>query len=371
MSEITSRLREDWAVVERLLPEGWQAQARTLGAFRRARGIADAATLLRLMFIHLADGCGLRETAVRAREGRLAEISDVALMNRLRGCGAWFRWMGAQLRQRTAERCPAAPALPRPLRVVDGSVVAEPGATGTRWRLHYSIDLATLACEEVRISGPEEGETLKRFTIRPGEVLLADRGFAHAAGIAHVLDGRADVIVRTNLVTLPLLIPGGERLDVLKRLRRLRCGQAGDWPVEVRHGQRRMAGRLCAVRKSAVAAEQALARVRRESQRNGSQIRPETEAASAYVLIFTTLAADTPATTVLEVYRARWQIEISFKRLKSLLQLGHLKKTDARSAQAWLQGKLPVSFLIEALIAHAERFSPWGYPLSVPQDGTA
>ena len=55
--------------------------------------------------------------------------------------------------------------------------------------------------------------------------------------------------------------------------------------------------------------------------------------------------------------------ELAFKRLKSLLQLGHLKKTDPQGAKAWLQGKLLIASLIETLIAVGERFSPWGYLL--------
>jgi hypothetical protein len=64
----------------------------------------------------------------------------------------------------------------------------------------------------------------------------------------------------------------------------------------------------------------------------------------------------------MEFYRRRWQIELAFKRLKSLLQLGHLKKIDKAGAKAWLQGKLLVACLIETLILTAERFPPWGYP---------
>jgi hypothetical protein len=59
--------------------------------------------------------------------------------------------------------------------------------------------------------------------------------------------------------------------------------------------------------------------------------------------------------------------QLAFKRLKSLLQLGHLKKTDQDGAKAWLQGKLFVATLIETLIAVGERFSPWGYFLSPKQ----
>jgi IS4 transposase len=68
------------------------------------------------------------------------------------------------------------------------------------------------------------------------------------------------------------------------------------------------------------------------------------------------------ACAIMEFYRQRWQVELAFKRLKSLLQLGHLKKIDKDGAKAWLQGKLLVACLIETLILTAERFSPWGYP---------
>jgi len=61
---------------------------------------------------------------------------------------------------------------------------------------------------------------------------------------------------------------------------------------------------------------------------------------------------------------------LAFKRLKSIIGLGYLKKTDLDAAKAWIHGKLLVAFAIEALIVAAERFSPWGYPLgpAYPED---
>ena len=41
---------------------------------------------------------------------------------------------------------------------------------------------------------------------------------------------------------------------------------------------------------------------------------------------------------VLEWYRLRWQVELVFKRFKSLAQLGHVPKYDDDSAKAWLYG---------------------------------
>jgi hypothetical protein len=237
--------------------------------------------------------------------------------------------------------------------------------------LHYAIGLPALNCDEVIITSPHEGETLKRFSVAAGDILIGDRGYAHPAGIAHVVARKGDVIIRTNLVTLPLYDAKGVRLEPLQHLRTLRVGRCGHWPVWVRNDKRSndkglIAGRLCAVKKSAAAAHKARQRVLRESQRGGSEVRPETLEAADYVFVFTTLPNTVTPHTVMELYRGRWQIELAFKRLKSLVQLGHLKKHDALAARAWLQGKLLVAFLLDALLETAERISPWGYQWEDP-----
>ena len=371
------RLHEDWILIVSLLPEGWQDKARELKALRRTRGVADAGTLLRVMFIHLAQGCGLRMTALRAREGGLANLSDVAILKRLKGCADWFEWMAQGLRGRWL---PDFPALNqtwagRRIRLVDGTTVNEPGNTGSTWRLHYSVGLPALNCDEVLVGTSSEGETLKRFSVLPGDVLVADRGYAHPAGIAYVHARGAAVIIRTNLVTLPLHDAEGTRLDPLVNLRTLPVDQYGDWPVWIKAGARKadkrlIAGRLCAIKKGTEAAHKARQRVQRESQRGGSQVRPETLEAADYVFVFTTLPQSISAHALMELYRGRWQIELAFKRLKSLVQLGHLKKHDAQASRAWLQGKLLVALLIDALLQTAERVSPWGYHFSQIQTHT-
>ncbi len=50
-AEQFSGLGEDWDVIERVLPDGWQDAARQTGALRRTRGFKDAATLLRVLLI--------------------------------------------------------------------------------------------------------------------------------------------------------------------------------------------------------------------------------------------------------------------------------------------------------------------------------
>lgn len=369
-ANISSRDADDWEVVLRVLPAGWQDKARDLGALRRCREFPDAATLLRVLLIHLAEGCSLRETAVRAAEGQLVQVSDVALFKRLRLSGEWFRWMGEQLICRWMTPRLVQPLLREELRVrlVDGSTVSEPGATGSTWRLHYSVHLPSLACDEVHVTSISVGESLSRYRVAQGDVLIADRGFANRNGVQHVHRHGGAVIIRLNLTNLPLNDAKGRPFALLRRLRRLRAGQLGDWPAWVPAGKHdstsAIAGRVCAIKKSRAAAKRARDKAAREARKQNRQIQPETLEAAGYIFVFTTLDQQIPSSAILELYRGRWQVELAFKRLKSLLALGHLKKVDPQGAQAWLQGKLLVAILIESLIALAERFSPWGYPLA-------
>jgi len=352
---------QDWEVVMQMLPAQWEAKAVELGAVRRLRGFASVGSLLRVLLIHLADGCSLRETAVRASAGGLAAVSDVALLKRLRGCGAWFEWMAREMATGMALPLAGDTLLAgRRVRLVDGSSVCEPGATGSTWRLHYALNLHTLSCDEVHVSDARVGESLTHFDIRAGDVIMADRGFAKRPGLRHVVQSKGDVVLRANLSNLPLHDRRGRPLEILPLLRTLAIGQAADWPARVQDDIGTIAVRVCAYKKTAaqtLATQQAIEQEARKKQRN---VQPQTLEAAGYVIVVTTLT-EPSAAAIMEFYRRRWQIELAFKRLKSLLQLGHLKKIDKDGARAWLQGKLLVACLIEKLILTAERFSPWGY----------
>jgi transposase len=356
-----SSIDHDWRVITTMLPAQWQSKAKELGAVRRLRGFASVEAMLRVMLIHLADGCSLRETAVRARAGGMAEVSDVALLKRLRGCGPWFQWMIQEMAKNMS--LPMAPddfLADRAVRLIDGSVVSEPGATGSTWRLHYALNLRTLGCDEVHITEIKEGESLARFSIHAGDVVMADRGFANRCGVRHVVQYQGDVVLRMNLTNLPLEDQQGKPLELLPLLRTLETGKAADWSARVRDDGGVIVVRVCAYKKTIAQTLSTQKAIQREAAKKHRKLKPETLEAAGYVIVLTTLMAPS-AETIMEFYRRRWQVELAFKRLKSLLHLGHLKKIDKDGAKAWLQGKILVACLIETLILTAERFSPWGY----------
>jgi hypothetical protein len=236
---------------------------------------------------------------------------------------------------------------------MDSSVVCEPGATGSSWRLHYAIELSSLCGEEAHVTEISEGESLGHFAVKAGDIVMAVRGLATRRGIRHVVSHGGEVLVRLNLTRVPLEDESGRPVPLL---RTLAVGQTGHWLAWIRDEHGVIPVRVCAVKKRQAQTRQTQYKMRKKAQR---RLRPNTLEAAHYGIILTTLL-EPAAATLLERYRCRWQIERAFKRLKSLLQLGHLKKYDPQSAQAWLQGKLLVASLIETLIAIGEHFSPWG-----------
>ena len=332
----------------------------------RLRGFPSPDVLLRMLMLHVAWGYSLRETVVRAKLANWTDISDVALLKRLRNSEEWLRLLCIKLLwENVAYRFEEGTS--RTIRIVDGTIVREPGKTGSQWRILYSIRLPSLVCdffEGTATIGEGSGESLNRLPVGPQELILADAGYCSVAGIEYVWQHGADVLVRVNPQSFVAYSACGRRISLLPRLRTLsKAGQFGEWRV-VLHGQgSSFAGGLCAVRKSDCAIQQAHRRLQRKASKKQMITRPETLEFAKYVIVFTTRSSGSTA-DVLRSYRMRWQIELVFKRLKSLAQLGHLPKHDDRSSRAWIYGKLLVTLLAQKLIRIGRDISPSGYPFS-------
>jgi len=355
----------DWEAARLFLPVGWEKQAKERGAMLRRRRFKDPGYLLRVLLVHLAGGCSLRGTVARARQARLGKLSDVALLKRLRAASDWLRWMAVELLAR--RNC----TVTRPewlsnynVRCFDATVICEPGSRGTDWRLHYSLRLFGLDCDDFKLTSPEVGETFANFSVAPGDLILADRGYGSLKGLCYVRERGGDFLVRLKSKAFRLYVVGtGEEFDLLEALQGLAIGEIGDWDVEARAADKApMKLRVCGVKKSREAAEDSAQRALRKARERGYTLDRETQELQHYVVLATSVGrASMTAEQVAELYRIRWQVEIAFKRLKTIMGLGHLPKTDPVSAQAWLHGKVFVALLTQAMVDEGRTFSPWGY----------
>ena len=359
---------EGWDVLTGLFPDGWQQEALRTGAIERLRGFSSADVLLRTLLLHVGNGFSLRETALRAKLADWADVSDVSLLKRLRNSESWLKalcvqWMAEGGLGVIAENAPR-------IRIVDGTIVKEPGKTGSQWRILYTIGLPELECDFFEVTAAEgagNGESLTRIPAKSGELILGDAIYGGLPGLLAMKEKGADVLIRVNPVTFAAYGSGKRRFPLLQRITQLtKAGKVREWKVWIRDsGGGEVAGRLCVIRKSEEAIRKAQRRLRRKESKKQKTLKPETFEFARYVMVFTTYQQGSAA-QVLQWYRMRWQIELVFKRLKSLLRLGHLPKYDERSSRAWLYGKLLIALLTQKLIRIGRDISPWGYSLSEP-----
>jgi hypothetical protein len=355
---------ENWRVLVGLLPSSWEQLGRSSGAVRRLRGFSSIESLMHTLLLHVGCGWSLRETVVQAKLAGIAEVSDVTLLNRLRDAENWFRQLCELLLLELGVTLKPT-ICGRNVRLLDATVVCEPGKTGSQWRIHYSLRLPALECDHFVLTstkGVGAAERFAQFKFQADDLVLADAGYSHPPGIQSIVEQKAAVCVRLNPHAMPLYNKAGERFDLTARLGGLTAtGEIAEWPVWVHSGERKYQGRLAAIRKSQEAIRRAERRVKDKEQR-GKKVGLLGRLCSQYVLVFTTLsAAEASAEEVLDTYRLRWQIELSFKRLKSIADLGHLPKYDDRSSRSWLYGKLFIALLTEKMMRVASTISPWGY----------
>jgi Transposase DDE domain len=363
------RVEEDWDLLVSFFPPNWRHLARLSGALKGLRQDKSEENLLRVLMLHVGCGFSMRETVVRAKQAKLADLSAVALLKRLRKSKDWlYRLCCALFEERGIQIQP--PPKQR-LRLIDSTLVKEPGKTGSQWRIHYSLQWPTLACDYFKITATEgngTGESLQQFPLNRHDYVLADRGFCNATGIHFAVRNQAYIIVRLNQDSIRLQEESGSEFELVQKLQTIqKTGQIGQWraliPLE---GNSPVPVRLCVIRKSRAAIALAQKKLKRRASRRCTQLKPETLFYAQYVMVLTTFPGQNfPAELILEWYRFRWQIELVFKRFKQIAKLGHLPKYDEQSAKAWLYGKLFVALLTEKLIHYACAVSPWGYLLEV------
>jgi hypothetical protein len=252
------------------------------------------------------------------------------------------------------------------LRALDATSICQPGADGTTWRLHVGYDLATGQVDQLELTDVHGAENLQRLTYRPGDIVLGDRGYARPRDLRPVLDSGADFIVRTGWNSLRLLQPNGEPLDLFATLA-AQSEQEGEIQVRVHEG---IAGaspsqplilRLVIRRKDPQQVEAEQKRLLKAAKKNGKQPDPRSLEAAKYILLLTSLPADTfPPADILALYRFRWQIELAFKRFKSLAGLDMLPAKKPELARAWIYARLIVAIIAEQIAGQVPDSSPSG-----------
>jgi hypothetical protein len=307
----------------------------------------------------------LRETCAWAEAGGIVSLSDPSLIERLCKAAPWLGDIVAALIAEQA-KVPARRWAGYRLRALDGTSICEPGADRTTWRLHVGYDLATGQVDQLELTDVHGAENLQRLSYRPRDIVLGDRCYARPRDLRPVIDAGADFIVRTGWNSLRLLQADGEPFDLFAALA-AQTEQESEVQVRIYEGETEAAPpaplmlRLVIRRKDPEQAQAEQKRLLKAAKKRGKQPDPRSLEAAKYILLLTSLpAAAFPPADILALYRFRWQIELAFKRFKSLAGLDMLPAKKPELARAWIYARLIVAIIAEQIAGQVPDSSPSG-----------
>jgi hypothetical protein len=348
-------LTSDWSsIIARLNKVAdLEATARAFGALKRVRKIRRAEDLLRLALMYGPGQLSLRTTAALADQAELVDLSDKGVLGRLRTMGDWLEHLLQALLERDRGLSCGADGLK--LALVDGSVICKPGSTGSDWRLHARFDPGRGCFGDLVLTPGSQGERVDLTQIEPGQTIVQDRGFARVRNFEAVLAAQADFITRIGWNALILRDTQGQRLDPLS------CVPTGDEPTDHTVYVKGLVVplRLVIQRIPPEKAQSQRKRVARRANRNGNKLDARTVTATDYLMVVTSLSAQAqPAAQIVAMYRNRWQIELGFKRLKTLAGLDKLPAIDPDVARTWLLAQLIVAVMTDEIATAIVAFPP-------------
>ncbi len=376
MQTLASRPDSDWLDILSRLPADLDLNrlARDTLAIQRLRGITDAADLLRLGLVRGPGGKTLVQTAAWASMNGIAELSAPSLSDRLHQSVGFFSALTSQLL--AAGRC-TTPTIwhGRCLHLCDGSSLSQRGSTGTDWRIHATYDLGSGKFSHLEVTDGQGAEALSRTVCDDGGVMIADRGYAKAGEMAAFRVGSGgrprDFIVRTGWNMLRLESLDGKTFDLIGALRQMEqapqpdpLNQPREWTVQALYGRdkntQRLPIRLVILPLPPEKAEIARNKVRRSGSKRQQQVDPRSEVAAGFMVLATSLPMEIPADEICAVYRLRWQIELAFKRLKSLIGIDRLPTRTKAGSLSWLYPHLILALLSDDICQEILESSPSG-----------
>ena len=360
LSMKANQIFSDWGHLLQFLPDNMTELAKASGAVKRWRNITTGEELLRINLAYVVEDLSLRSTAGWSSQSEMAEMKDTSVLHRLKQSVPFLEQVLAHLLN---HRLHGEPANGPTFNIKDASVLSELGSTGTDWRIHATYNPQYMRLSRVEVTDYTGGERLDRDHYLTDEIVLGDRGLSRAKGMHAVAEENAFSLVRMHWQNIRLQDQHDNALNLQSILDRADAGDQQTIVYIPCEGKKPLRARLLVRPLPTDKREKARRSVRTKATKKGRTPGSIALQLAGYFCVLTTLPEEIASIDlVFELYRIRWQIELFFKRCKSLLHLDQLRADDPLLVRAYILGKLIEVALITLLTTEGESFSPWGVP---------
>ncbi len=306
--------------------------------------------LLRLILAYCLATRGLRSTSAWAASVGLVDVSNVALLYRLRQCGDWLAMLVGHALAAAAPKATRG----RLIRIIDATTVPKKGPGARKrnqlWRIHSAFDLPQERFGHFELTDQKAGETLDRIPVVAGEIRLADRAYVQPDRMARLIEAGADIVIRAGWKSACWLDGEGNVVDLVAELKASVRGLI-DRPIWIKRKRGApLALHIMVDQEARGGCRRCAAQGAPRRTAGRPRFSQQTLDAADWVILITSLKPKDFATAdVLALYRLRWRIELAFKRLKSLIGLKGPPGTDERSARPHVLADLSAILLLRAV----------------------
>jgi len=322
------------------LPPKLEESAKRFGALARRRGIKSAQDLITALLIYACSRLSMRALAAAAGVAGIASMTDQAWQKRFAKCVPWLAFLLKEtLNPLPAEARKVFSEKPV-IMLLDGSLIKQAGKGkrgGGTVRIHMCYNLTEGCMGDILVTDNHTAESTSVLPIKPGAIYIGDAGFGTARNFEHVVSAGADALFRftPNQMVLSRDEQGKDIVDMAEELKNVK-GEIHEFSCYIRTPKRKyIPVRVIASRlpedKALLAKER---KIRCAARKQTKKMRPGTLVYAGWVILITSLDESYTAKKLLEMYRARWQVELLFKRIKQSFKVLELPAASLTHAKA-------------------------------------
>lgn len=352
---------QNWSTIRSILPEGWEQAAWETGAVKRKltgyKG--SVGNLLRCLFMYGGADQSMRMVSANAKKSNLGSFTPGNFRKKMIQSTKWLEWLCSNMLQKDNVFTQNLGDIP--LKLIDSSIINCKG-NNDQFRLHYEYSPAKYSMSGFNLSdakGSGTGDSCRYFDLNIGDHLCCDAGYSYAKEFSYCQEKRAFLLTRLNS-SLPLYNAEGEKIDLIKTFSTLHKELSQtEISAFVHDNKKRIPVRVCVIKKKEIDRQLSQKKKLQKASKKQTKIKEKTLVHCGFITLITTFDKSRFSTDeIFRIYRFRWQIELEFKRLKSIIKARKPPTIEPYVTKVWILIKLLTKIICDRLSALNGSFSP-------------